>query len=70
MNTQAVLGYQNLLSARIGQLVSQLEKREGEEVDLSSWLSCLSYVVSLVSLSSLTRFVFRFDFMGDLAYVL
>lgn len=70
MNTQAVLGYQNLLSTRIGQLVSQLEKREGAEVDLSSWLSCLSYVVSLVSLSSLTRFIFRFDFMGDLAYVL
>lgn len=47
LNTKAVLGYQGMLSARIGQLVDALEKREGSEVDLALWLSCLSYVGSL-----------------------
>lgn len=72
MNTQAVQGYQEMLFARIGQLVSGLEKREGVEVDLASWLSCFSYVFLLerfwcLLLITMSR---RFDFMGDLALVL
>lgn len=50
MNTQAVQGYQEMLFARIGQLISGLEKREGVEVDLASWLSCFSYVFLLRAL--------------------
>lgn len=46
MNVKAVLGYQDMLSMRIAQLVNALEKRQGSEVDLASWLSCLSYVSS------------------------
>jgi cytochrome P450 len=45
MNTQAVLGYQDLLFARIGQLVRALEKLEGSKVDLGSWLSYFSYAI-------------------------
>jgi hypothetical protein len=47
MNTQAVLGYQDLLFARIGQLVGALEKLESSKVDLGSWLSCFSYAIFL-----------------------
>jgi len=45
MNTSALLGYRDMLSARITQLVQQLEKRQGSETDLAWWLSCLSYVI-------------------------
>jgi hypothetical protein len=70
MNSQAVIGYQDMLFARISQLVSQLEKRKGSEVDLASWLACLSYAVSVSSLVLiLTIASCRFDFMGDLASV-
>ena len=44
MNTTALLGYQDLLTARIGQLIDGLEKHRDSVVDLASWLSCLSYV--------------------------
>jgi hypothetical protein len=71
MNNHAVLGYQDMLFARIGQLVSQLEKREGSEVDLASWLSCFSYAFlsALDLFFLLTTVSCSFDFMGDLALV-
>ncbi|KAF8520538.1 cytochrome P450 [Gautieria morchelliformis] len=43
MNTSATLGYQDMLSRRIGQLIHQLQKRQGLEIDLSMWLSFLSF---------------------------
>ena len=42
MNTKAVLGYQDMLFGRIGQLVDELHKRQGSEVDLAFWISCFS----------------------------
>jgi cytochrome P450 len=69
MNTSAILGYGDMLLRRIGQLIHQLQKREGSEVDLSMWLSFLSYVVLLSVWLLLNVFFFscRFDIMGDLA---
>jgi hypothetical protein len=52
MNTSALVGYEDKLAARIGQLVNALEKHVGSEVDISEWLSCLSYVMLVSAASS------------------
>ncbi|KAF8518333.1 cytochrome P450 [Gautieria morchelliformis] len=43
MNTSALVGYEDKLAARIGQLVTAFERRVGLEVDISEWLSSLAF---------------------------
>ena len=45
-STAAMRNYEEIVTRNARELVEQFEKREGQEIDLSMWLSYFSYVFS------------------------